>query len=295
MNKKLMMIALTVVAVGCSNDKKSEGGGGGTSLEFKQNFKTEMMSAKPLKAEQKAKVSQWLKAQDANLPATDLIFDKYSDWKKRESDLAKLNADGKAVLEMMKANCTAPQTNSTSQISEVGETAVSIKTESISGDKCPISYIQESRETFTLTQRDVDAGIYSGTQTTTSSDKKEVLDKVLAQKSMAVRMISESKGSSIMENVRRGTDGKMLQGASYSEITVTGAITFAEGIQAKVKMSVEALKKPELDKAQSLLTLHFEDFEIVIAVFETNGKKEAFVNGVPSSEEEIKSDFGITF
>ncbi len=294
MNKKLMMIALTVVAVGCSNDKKSEGGGGGTSLEFKQNFKADMIKYKPLTTEQKTKVSKWLKTSNANLPSTNLILNKYEDWTKREEDLAKLNADGKLALNKMKEKCiVGPQTDSHTYAQAAGESEIAMQAESISGENCAISHSKESIKIFTYAQVDKANHVYSGAGSYTYSIKGEVLDKELAQKAMLVKIVTSIKSNLIGENFSYGSDGKINQGAFYEEGSGTGITTIAEGVEVKTKISYENLKKPGLEKEQAFFIMHFDGFDFVLAVFLNNGKKEIFVNGTSYSEEDFEADFAM--
>lgn len=290
------MMVLTSVTIAFSACGQN---GGTNSTAAESDARAEAMNAKPLTAADKSAFQTLYKTKDLHVPVTPLYFDKYSDPSVKAADLAKLDNQGRALVDLAKTNCTvSPETTTTVGDQKTkGNTQIDTVVSAIGDNasapgKCPLTYSSknvitssnsdditnpsapimnrtshtEASSTITYKDSDISSIAFANATTTSSTDTKTVLAQLDASGNISAGSMSSVAHASIQS------------GAASTTLRFNMSMTAGHSSQKFLyKISLPNLSTPA-----------------VIALIKTdNADTEIIVNGEKYTVENLKSDFGI--
>jgi hypothetical protein len=250
------------------------------------DLRAEAMNSRPLAADQKARLSQIFKTDATITPSIDLYFGKTSS--SSQSDLDKLNDEGKSYLAKVRANCLIDPGAAQGD----GSSAAKVTTRTISGKDCPISYTEKNSERSDA-KYDEASKTFTGSSHSETNSSQKITDPVMRRR-VFVADTQTTGSNDVVYNQVKADNGKVTAGSITSQgaSSISGLTFDNRPLTAKVKTL--SLSTPATSKIQVLFTIQTPDGDnLVIGSFVENGKQEILLNGESYTPERLKEELGI--
>lgn len=298
-----LILALGLTSCTSGNDKHEPAGE--APLVVPDHIEKVTVDSVPLSDAQISELKEFVKI-GRKIPDGSLVWkeknESQTEIDRRNEKIEALDADGKAILARINADCEIqhPVTTSTpeNQMPTAGSVTTQDKKSLIAGNRCPVNFESVERQVVTFSSFNPETSEYSGTFVQSGSAKQVVVAEDLIEISNVVDISTQTSGRGISEHSKASN-------RSYFETTITGAITTkskkAVGIAASTKLlSLGKGEEPKHIQFSYVLKFKMETFEVVLVVYADQIKggesKTSFnLNGKELSEQEAKDIFGSGF
>jgi hypothetical protein len=203
---------------------------------------------------------------------------------------AKLNAEGRQWLTKIVQNCAPKKTHTDPQLSKSAPPVhVSVDTETLSGDNCPVSYssVQTVRSEM---EPNADNHIIKGTGKSDFSTVLSVKDPDLRNSSGVYTVEIKATGSTNYDAVF-DAQGAMKSGAIHAVISGSAKIESSQGV-VSAGIDLEMVINPSGIEMAMYAELTTPKGQLTVSFYTANGKTEIKIGGHASTEDDLSHVFG---